>query len=58
MTQQDWQRLETQINEAFKHQFDKLAVLEKRVEELENARKEEQERPKVSTGRSKRVQQA
>lgn len=38
MTQQDFQKLVGQINDAFKGQFDKLSSLEQRIEELENAK--------------------
>jgi hypothetical protein len=67
MTQNEFQLLVSQINEAFKDQFNRLETLEEKCAALEGqmsglVQQEKsdvkKERPKTGTSRSKRVQQA
>jgi len=56
MTQVEMTKFLDQINQAFKDQFDKLELLQTKLDHLE-AKVNEQERSKTSKGGSKRVQQ-
>jgi transposase len=59
MTQNEFQQLVSQINEAFKDQFNRLETLEEKVKALEGKLNEQcQKGLKAGTSRSKRVQQA
>jgi cell division septum initiation protein DivIVA len=57
MTQVEMTKFLDQINQAFKDQFDKLELLQLKLDQLE-AKVNEQERSKTSKSGSKRVQQA
>jgi hypothetical protein len=58
MTQNEFQQLVSQINEAFKDQFNRLETLEEKVKALEGKLNEQEKGLKAGTSRSKRVQQA
>jgi hypothetical protein len=58
MTQNEFQQLVSQINEAFKDQFNRLETLEVKVKALEGKLNEQQKGSKTGASRSKRLQQA
>ena len=57
MTSADLKNLISQVNEAFKGQFNRLSDLEAKVAELEEKLNEQSKRPKAGASRGKRVQQ-
>jgi tRNA(Phe) wybutosine-synthesizing methylase Tyw3 len=57
MTQQDLKNLISQVNEAFKGQFNRLSNLEEKVARLEENLNEQGKRSTPSKSRGKRVQQ-
>ena len=57
MTQQDLKNLISQVNEAFKGQFNRLSNLEEKVARLEESLNEQSKGSTPSKSRGKRVQQ-
>ena len=54
MTQTEMNSFLSQINQAFKDQFNKVDLLEKRVETLEAQLNEQKPKPKTKTNRTRR----